>query len=604
MTAAAAPAPTGDLEQALQDILQDIPDTPAGRKKLRDMLQAAQKLQKRLALWGPRTDDELHAWLVNNLGVNVPRTAVCEGHCSPFDFLADCYFERTTNALAMANRGGSKTFIVAVLHLLNSKFKPGTDSLTVGAVENQARRAYMHLDKMIHKLDGEADQLAKSTQTETMWKSGSRVEILPGTINAVNGPHPQKLHLDEVELFDPAVYDEAMNMPQSRPIEGTDQVIPAQVIKTSTRKRGNGLMQAQIDEIEEAKLNGGRVPTDLYTWCIMETARNVPNCQCLQPDLPEAERCPCADVYKGKWDNGTTRSLKDVCQGRLGKATGWITLNDVIGTFQSVSRDVWEAQQECKRPSNEGLVVPQFDPGRHTLRGWDPVPDLGPIFMSVDFGGTNPHAVNWYQLLVYAVKWTNAHGAEFTIPEGSLICFDEIYRAEIGNVRLAELIVNREVAWRQRHGRTWRVRARFYDPQAKAAKLDFAKHSPPLRLVRYFQDRDVKEHIKLVCELVDDDRFYVDVERCGSFVDEILAWHYPVKRPGMLDDPEKPVEDFDHCMSNFRYCVQNLRAIQRYGQGKRPGAPRARPGTQHRSSVPTSARKRPRGGPPDLRVAG
>lgn len=587
-----------ELEPELIKLLGQMP-----RKRLIEITQSAQKMQKRLALTGPRTPDELHAWVLTNLGVNIPRTAVCEGHCAPFDFFCDAYFEKTHNALVMANRGGSKTFIVALLHLLNSKFKPGTDSLTVGAVENQARRCYMHLDKLVKKLGPDEErQIAKSTQTDTLWKTGSRVEILPGTINAVNGPHPQKLHLDEVELFDPEVYQEAMNMPQSRMIEGTDTMIKAQVIKTSTRKRGNGLMQEQINEIEEALLNGFKPPTDLYTWCIMETAKGVPNCACLNPSLPEEQQCPCAGVPKGHWDNGSVRTLKDVCGGRLGKSTGWIPINDVINTFQSVSRPVWEAQQECKRPSNEGLVVPQFSRDRHTIRNWDAVPDYGPIFMSVDFGGTNAHAVNWYQVLRYDVKWHNAHGAEFTIPEGSLICFDGIYRSEIGNLQLAKMIVNRELAWRQRH-RSWRVRVRFYDPQAKAAKLDFARHSPPLRLV-FYATREVKEHVKNIVELVDDDKFFVDAERCPDFIDEIESWHYPKQRPGMLDDPEKPVDDFDHCMSNFRYCVANLRAIARYNDGKRRTTPSAAGThtTRRPSAGPKSSRGRQQNGVSQFRV--
>jgi ribonucleotide reductase alpha subunit len=35
-------------------------------------------------------------------------------------------------------------------------------------------------------------------------------EILPGTINAVAGPHPTKVHVDEIELMDQEVFSEAM----------------------------------------------------------------------------------------------------------------------------------------------------------------------------------------------------------------------------------------------------------------------------------------------------------------------------------------------------------------------------------------------------------
>jgi hypothetical protein len=36
---------------------------------------------------------------------------------------------------------------------------------------------------------------------------GSRIEVLPGTVEARGGPHPTRFHLDEVELMDPIVWD-------------------------------------------------------------------------------------------------------------------------------------------------------------------------------------------------------------------------------------------------------------------------------------------------------------------------------------------------------------------------------------------------------------
>src|SRR4051812_6929523 len=78
------------------------------------------ELKKRPKTLGPQTDDELHKWIKDNLGYDIPRQRVCPDHASPFEFLADVYFERVTSAIAVANRGGSKTMISAILHLLNS----------------------------------------------------------------------------------------------------------------------------------------------------------------------------------------------------------------------------------------------------------------------------------------------------------------------------------------------------------------------------------------------------------------------------------------------------------------------------------------------------
>src|SRR5580765_6789405 len=93
-----------------------------GMKDLQSLAKSLVELQRQSDQKGPKTDDELHTWILKNLKMNIPRVAVCEGHQAPFSFIADLYFERVTAAVAMANRGGSKTASSAILHLLNSLF--------------------------------------------------------------------------------------------------------------------------------------------------------------------------------------------------------------------------------------------------------------------------------------------------------------------------------------------------------------------------------------------------------------------------------------------------------------------------------------------------
>jgi hypothetical protein len=552
------------------------------KDSLVDLARTMGELEKRLALSGPQDDDQLHAWIVDELGVNIPRVAVCEGHVAPFTFLADLYFGRTTSAVAMANRGGAKTFLVAVLHYLNSRFKPGIESCSVGAIEMQARRAYMHLQKLLDKAG--KDEISSTTMIDTRWKNGSRVEVLPGTVSAVNGPHPCVVHVDEVELMDPVVFDESRNMSQSTTING--QTYPSQDIITSTRKRGHGPMQKILDAIAEAEIAGVRPPYKQYTWCVFEVAQNVPNCEAAGKggDSP----CPCKDVPNGRWPDGKVRTLKDVCGGRFSHSDGFVPLDDIINTFTKATPEIWEAQQECSRPSSEGLVVPSFSRLRNGVKNWDPDPALGPIFMAVDFGGTNPHAAEWCQLLRYEVE-VDWNREKKRIPEGAVVWFDEIYRAEIGNIKLAELIVERERKWRMKH-KKFRTFARFGDPQAKAARLDFAHHNPPLKM-SWYVTREIEEHVKLVNDWVGNDRMFVDVERCPMFVEEIEAWHYDYK------NPDKLVDEFNHAMSALRYGLANVIAMERKRRlgARRPG-PTVKKRPQMTVNMPTIGVSR--SGPP------
>lgn len=565
-----------------------------------DLAKATDALLKKPAIAGPQTDDELHAWIKDNLGLSVPRVSVCPDHQAPFDFLADVYFERVTSAIAVANRGGSKTMISAILHLLNSLFKPGCESAQVGAVEQQAQRAYTNL-KLLLKRHGKVEnyedhpELQRSVQRETSFKNGSILEILIGTPQGVNGPHPQKVGTDEAELMDMEVFQESRNMSQSKLTEdGSQVIIKAQDWITSTRKRAHGMMQKLLDENIEAERAGADPPYTVYTWCVFESAAPVPNCQVANPgsDSP----CSCDRVVKGAWDDGSPRRFSDICKGRLAKSKGFLSLHDIHKTFRSTNQETYEAQQLCSKPETAGLVFPLFDRSRHGIKWWDPDPDLGPIFQGADFGSNNPAAVNWYQVLEYD---TYAYGfyqqqnedPSVLLTAGTRIAFDEIYIADIGNMELAERIIARENIWKKKHPH-FRVARRFVDPQNLGARKDWARHNPPL-LSSWFGTRDIKEQVKVCRELFRENKIRVDVVRCEMFCEEAEAYRYPKKRSDRMDDPEIPVDDFNHVMSNFRYAMINLHVLD----GKKLKGKTTRPATGREQHLTAGVQGKVRSGP-------
>jgi hypothetical protein len=542
---------------------------------------------------GPKTDDELHDWIKENLGMDIPRKRVCPDHQSPFEFLADIYFERVTSAIAVANRGGAKTMISAIIHLLNSLFKPGCESASVGAVEQQSQRAYGNL-KILLKSHGKVQvhsdhpDLERSVQRETIFKNGSVLEVIIGTPAGVNGPHPQKVHTDEVELMHPEVFQESRNMSQSK--DG----IMAQDWITSTRKRAHGPMQKLLDENIEAERAGADPPYSVYTWCVFESAKKVKNCQVANPSLPEKQKCGCHKVVKGTLEDGSPRRFSDVCGGRLAQSDGFLELHDIHKTFRNTDRETYEAQQLCAKPETSGLVFPMFDRARYGIKWFVPDPDNGMIYTSTDFGGTNPHSVHWYQVLeydvdVYGFFQTKEEEPRKRLKAGTRVCFDEIYVAEGGNVALANMVVNKEVLWKKQVP-GFRVAKRFADVQAKAARLDWAAHTPSLPTV-WYGTRDIPEQIKVCREFLSDDAIAVDTVRCPMWCEEAEAYRYPRKSGRKVDDPEVPVDDFNHAMSDFRYFMINIHAIERRSRGNRPGE-RARPATSdhiHRSSQKSSA---------------
>jgi len=56
----------------------------------------------------PKTDEDLDSFIQAAYGIRMPKKVLTPGHRSPFQFLADLFFERTKNALGFANRSGGK----------------------------------------------------------------------------------------------------------------------------------------------------------------------------------------------------------------------------------------------------------------------------------------------------------------------------------------------------------------------------------------------------------------------------------------------------------------------------------------------------------------
>ena len=91
---------------------------------------------------GIQDDDELHAFISEGLGYTIPRERFCkdEGHCAPFDFIADLFFERVETAIGFANRTGGKTLNVSIVNFCNSIFN---------FIQWMKARSYCHIHYII-----------------------------------------------------------------------------------------------------------------------------------------------------------------------------------------------------------------------------------------------------------------------------------------------------------------------------------------------------------------------------------------------------------------------------------------------------------------------
>jgi len=184
----------------------------------------------------PENDDGLALWLQEVLDIDVPREALIPGHAAPFDYLRFAFFEderkiagaspgdvHPHNARAIegdpaptdfpidcvvwANRGGGKTFLGAVATLLDLVFKPGIEVRILGGSLEQSGRMHAHLTALMARPDLAPLVDGRISLKRLALVNGSSCEILAQSQTAVRGTRVQKLRCDEVELFDPLVWE-------------------------------------------------------------------------------------------------------------------------------------------------------------------------------------------------------------------------------------------------------------------------------------------------------------------------------------------------------------------------------------------------------------
>lgn len=522
----------------------------------------------------PKTDEELWHAVYRLTGYQIPRVAVCENHVAPFQVFADMFFGRSADVLCIGNRGGGKTTISGFLHGAKCRYFPGFKAAIAGSAEKQSQRAYAEFKRFIRQIE---DEIVDTLQSKTLWVNDSETEVLGGTVKALNGPHPHLAQFDEVELTERIVFEEFQNMAQG------DTTHDAQNLLTSTRKRPGGMVQELVDEVEEAEASGHSPPWEVAVFCIFETIENVPNC---------GNGCGCEKVVKGKWQDGTPRTFASVCDGRAGRAHGFVKLGDVHKRFRRLSRATWEAQQECLRPNPEGLVHDWFDPEQDGILKWFPRPEYGPVYRSWDWGGTNPHAVLWHQMVHVPVdlEYTfQGNRYERHVPEGTLVTFDELYYTGGSFRTLGLKVFERTQEWAD-HGFDFDIERDFADPAGRTPKEDVKDAArdgewpvPRFRSIPATLEESVDKHI----EWGEGGRILINLRNCPNLIGEFKVYSWPEDKPNR-NRATKPVDKDNHACDAQRYAIWNI-----YRMDKTSGSGEV-PGTDADSEHPTRRRSRDR----------
>lgn len=464
-------------------------------------------VRRALRLVMPRTSRQLHGYIRSVLGFTIPRNPVAAGNNAPFDYIEHAFFEEMNpdrrDCIVWANRGGGKTQLGAIATLLDLLFKPGIQVRILGGSFDQSSKMHRYLKSMLEDeaffdlIDGNL------TGRSVQLTNGSRVEVLSQSERAVRGQRVHRLRCDEVELFEPDVWEAAQLVTRSG--RCGEVFVRASIETLSTMHRPFGMMQRLVRDAAAS----GRM---IFRWNVLDTL----------------EKCPAARACE-------TCQLWEDCQGRAKHAGGFIDIDDAIRQHDRIGRGTWQAEMLCEQPSRSDTVYPEFDLKVH-VEAFDPSPGATWIG-GIDFGYRAPTALLW----------------AFVDQADVLHVVDEFYERLHTTDKIIEIASSRkwpglewigaDPAGHQRSEQTGVSTISLWKRAGFAIKARQAGIEPGVMAVRA-RLRRADNSIALKIH-----------PRCRHLIEAMSMYHYPLLQPDSLT----PVKDgHDHAADALRYLVVNL----------------------------------------------
>jgi hypothetical protein len=468
----------------------------------------------------PTTDAELAAWLLHHLDLRSPDEPLLETSSAPFQYLAHAFFEDRSprDCVVWANRGGGKTALAAVATALDLIFKPGIEIRILAGSLEQSKRMHSHLRAIFDRPHFAAMLEGRITERRIALTNGSQAELLAQSQTSVRGTRVQKLRCDEVELFDPAVWDAAQLVTRSK--ECGSFRVRGSIECFSTMHVPYGIMHNLVGA---ALKDHSR---KLFRWGVVDVLApcHDDDHQCLTDQGPCPLAAECAGLAKAR--------------DRAGKAPGHITITDAIAMKARVSRESWNAEMLCLRPKRSDCVLPEFDPAIHTVARAPDISAAWPIVAGMDFGIRAPTVVLWARLG----------------PDGSLVVVREHVQADrtlpqhIDSIRAANLHpqwIGVDPAGRARNAQTGWTDVQCLTDAGFVVRSARRPVYEGLGLVRARLRPALGPPTLTI------------TKDCPHLIKSLEQYHYPADN-AETDTPEK--DGHDHAVDALRYLIQNLDA--------------------------------------------
>lgn len=328
--------------------------------------------------------EDLKFWLLHFLAVDLADCTVSRFSTSnPLEMVWDVYqfwanqsIDSPLTTFYIAGRASQKTLSCAVLQVL-LPLHFGIGVVHFGGTKDQASRAYDYFKKFITRPYVKDYLKEEPTQQKTLINLNGneiKVQILPISPMAVQGPHEPVVSLDELASLSPdkmRAYDDISGVP----ITSTDGH-PWIKFGISSRKGRYTVIETEYDN----RLKSGAV---FKFWTVLENTQQCPeSIRTNQPldmyvniyeneallkeqydslDITRKSKYEKVNAYRGCY----TCPLKAVCSGDLAKQTSTCkTLRPVKSTMQefkeAASLEWFLSQKMSLTPSSEGLIFPKF----------------------------------------------------------------------------------------------------------------------------------------------------------------------------------------------------------------------------------------------------
>lgn len=243
----------------------------------------------------------------------------------------DLFSLRVQKAVALAPRGGGKTFGAATIATALFLFKDFDVGIVAGS-ETQALTLYSYIVEWLELPNIEQFvTIDKLTSTYLVSIHGNRIVARTASTKSIRGLHLGRKTRGALLIIDEEAEAEEDIVRAARYVVRTAN--PPLILRQSTYHSVTGTF---ANLVEDHVAQG----YELYKWDSFDIAQSCPY---------ECEKCPVAE-FRDKY-----------CKGKAKTSQGWISINEIVGEWKDSPREAFEVESMGLRPASAGLVIQASD---------------------------------------------------------------------------------------------------------------------------------------------------------------------------------------------------------------------------------------------------